>query len=96
MPNYDITRKSRPVVVTPYQSQWVSDFTQIAGRIRDVVNDAAIRIDHIGSTAVPGLAARNVIDIQITVEDLERADGLTRPLIYTWAKAIPGIEGRRQ
>jgi len=81
MPNYDITRKSRPVVVTPYQSQWVSDFTQIAGRIRDVVNDAAIRIDHIGSTAVPGLAAKDVIDIQITVADLERADSLTRSLI---------------
>ena len=81
MPNYDITRKSRPVVVTPYQAQWVSDFTQIAGRIRDVVNDAAIRIDHIGSTAVPGLAAKDVIDIQITVADLERADGLTRSLI---------------
>jgi len=81
MPNYDITRKSRPVLVTPYQSQWVSDFTQIAGRIRDVVNDAAIRIDHIGSTAVPGLAAKDVIDIQITVADLERADSLTRSLI---------------
>jgi GrpB-like predicted nucleotidyltransferase (UPF0157 family) len=81
MPDYDITRKSRPVVVIPYQSQWVSDFTQIAGRIRDVAGDAAIRIDHIGSTAVPGLAAKDVIDIQITVIDLERADSLTRSLI---------------
>jgi GrpB-like predicted nucleotidyltransferase (UPF0157 family) len=80
MPNYDITRKSRPVVVTPYQSQWVSDFTQIAGRIRAVVSDAALRIDHIGSTAVPGLAAKDVIDIQLTVADLERADSLTRSL----------------
>ncbi len=81
MPNYDITRKSRPVVVTPYQSQWISDFMQIARHIRDVVNGAAIRIDHIGSTAVPGLAAKDVIDIQITVADLEKADGLIRPLI---------------
>lgn len=81
MPNYDITRKSRPVVVTPYQSEWVSDFTQIAGRIRALVNDAAIRIDHIGSTAVPGLAAKDVIDIQITVADLDRADNITTPLI---------------
>lgn len=80
MPNYDITRKSRPVVVTPYQSQWVSDFTRIAGRIRAVVNDAALRIDHIGSTAVPGLAAKDVIDIQITVADLKRADSLTTSL----------------
>ena len=81
MPDYDITRKSRPVVVIPYQPKWVSDFTQIAVRIRDVVNTAAIRIDHIGSTAVPGLAAKDVIDIQITVADLGRADTLTRSLI---------------
>jgi GrpB-like predicted nucleotidyltransferase (UPF0157 family) len=81
MPNYDITRKSRPVVVTPYQSQWVSDFKQIAERIRDVAGDAAIRIDHIGSTAIPGLAAKDVIDIQITVAELERAGSLTRSLI---------------
>jgi GrpB-like predicted nucleotidyltransferase (UPF0157 family) len=80
MPNYDITRKSRPVVLTPYQAHWGSDFTRIAGRIREVVNDAALRIDHIGSTAVPGLAAKDVIDIQITVADLERADRLTGPL----------------
>lgn len=81
MPNYDITRKSRPVAVIPYQSQWVSDFMQIAGRIRAVVSDAALRIDHIGSTAIPGLAAKDVIDIQITVADLETADSLTRLLI---------------
>lgn len=81
MPDYDITRKSRPVVVTPYQPKWVSDFARIAARIRDVVNDAAIRIDHIGSTAVLGLAAKDVIDIQITVADLDRADTLTGPLI---------------
>jgi GrpB-like predicted nucleotidyltransferase (UPF0157 family) len=81
MTDYDITRKSRPVVVTTYQSQWVSDFTQIAMHIRQVVGDAAIRIDHIGSTAVPGLAAKDVIDIQITVADLDGADRLTKPLI---------------
>jgi GrpB-like predicted nucleotidyltransferase (UPF0157 family) len=81
MPDYDITRKSRPVVVTAYQPQWVIDFTKIAMHIRQVVDDAAIRIDHIGSTAVPGLAAKDVIDIQITVADLDRADRLTKPLI---------------
>jgi GrpB-like predicted nucleotidyltransferase (UPF0157 family) len=81
MPNYDITKKSRPVVVTPYKSQWVADFKQIAEHIRAVVNNAAIRIDHIGSTAVPGLSAKDVIDIQITVADLDRANNLTMPLI---------------
>jgi len=77
MPEFDITRKSRPVVVTSYQPRWVDEFTQIARHIRDLVGRAAIRIDHIGSTAVPGLGGKEVIDIQITVSDLDEADGLT-------------------
>lgn len=44
---------------------------RLAGAIRGAVGDGALRIDHIGSTAVPGLVAKDTIDIQITVEDLE-------------------------
>ena len=77
MAEFDITKKSRPVVVTSYQSHWVDEFTQIARHIRDLVGRAAIRIDHIGSTAVPGLGAKDIIDVQITVSDLDEADGLT-------------------
>ena len=70
----------RPVAVRPYQPHWVDEFTRIAKHVRDLVGPAAIRIDHIGSTAVPGLGAKDVIDIQITVADLDAADGLTRAL----------------
>jgi GrpB-like predicted nucleotidyltransferase (UPF0157 family) len=77
MPEFDITKKSRPVVVTSYQPHWVDEFTQIARHIRDLVGRAAMRIDHIGSTAVPGLGGKDVIDIQITVFDLDEAHGLT-------------------
>ena len=70
----------RPVVVASYQPHWVDEFTRIAKHIRDLVGPAAIRIDHIGSTAVPGLGAKDVIDIQITVSDLDAADGLTHAL----------------
>jgi len=70
----------RPVVVTSYQPHWVEEFTRIAKHIRDLVGPAAIRIDHIGSTAVPGLGAKDVIDLQITVSDLDAADGLTHAL----------------
>ena len=70
----------RLVVVTSYQPHWVAEFTRIAKHIRDLVGPAAIRIDHIGSTAVPGLGAKDVIDIQITVSDLDAADGLTHAL----------------
>jgi GrpB-like predicted nucleotidyltransferase (UPF0157 family) len=80
MPEPDITKQSRPVVVIAYQPHWASNFKQIARRIRELVGDAAIRIDHIGSTAVPGLCAKDIIDIQITVADIDKSNGLTSPL----------------
>src|SRR5262245_52490851 len=73
-------KKSRSVMIVPYQPHWVDDFTQIATHIRGLVGDAAIRIDHIGSTAIPGLAAKDVIDMQLTVSDLDNSARLTDPL----------------
>jgi GrpB-like predicted nucleotidyltransferase (UPF0157 family) len=75
-----MTRESRPVIVVPYQAKWPAEFLEIARRIRAKVGNAAVRIDHIGSTAVPALAAKDVIDLQITVADLAAADGVTGPL----------------
>ena len=67
-------------MVVAYQLRWVEEFARIAARIRELVGPAATRIDHIGSTAVPGLGAKDVIDLQISVGDLERADAVTGPL----------------
>ena len=59
------------VEIVPYTSSWPSDFCQIASILRQGLGELALRIDHIGSTAVPGLAAKDVIDIQITVAVLD-------------------------
>jgi len=81
MSEYDLTRKSRPVVISPYQARWPAEFRTIGGRIRELVGPAAaVRIDHIGSTAVPGLGAKDVIDVQITVADLDLAGAVATPL----------------
>ncbi len=53
--------------IVDYKESWPQEFAQIAGKLREGLGDLALRIDHIGSTAVPGLAAKDVIDIQITV-----------------------------
>ncbi len=58
------------VEIIPYQSSWMTDFRDIAARLRQGLGSMALRIDHIGSTSVPGLAAKDVIDIQITVAAL--------------------------
>jgi GrpB-like predicted nucleotidyltransferase (UPF0157 family) len=71
---------SRAVVVEDYRQHWADDFARLARRIRALVGPAAIRIDHIGSTAVPGLGAKDVIDLQIAVGSLDRVDAVASPL----------------
>jgi GrpB-like predicted nucleotidyltransferase (UPF0157 family) len=70
----------------------VDDFTQIARHIRELVGQAAIRIDHIGSTAVPRLGAKDVIDIQITVSDLDKAGEVTNPLRAAGFRLAAGFQ----
>jgi dephospho-CoA kinase len=55
---------------------WPAQAQRLIARLALACGAAALRIDHIGSTSVPGLPAKDVIDIQITVADLETADGL--------------------
>lgn len=62
---------SNPIVIVPYDPAWVGQFAGIAAQLRANLGDLALRIDHIGSTAVVGLPAKPTIDIQISVADLE-------------------------
>jgi GrpB-like predicted nucleotidyltransferase (UPF0157 family) len=59
------------IVIGAYDDRWPSEFAAVEGRLRDALGDVALRIDHIGSTSVPGLAAKDVIDVQVTVVDLD-------------------------
>lgn len=68
------------ISIVPYKPSWPNEFLEKGTMLRHILGDLASRIDHIGSTAVPGLAAKDVIDIQITAErlanNLERAMNL--------------------
>jgi GrpB-like predicted nucleotidyltransferase (UPF0157 family) len=55
-------------VVDPDPS-WPADFERLAGRIRAALGERALVVEHVGSTAVPGLPAKPVIDIDLTVAD---------------------------
>lgn len=59
------------VEIVPYQTQWPAEFQAIAARLRQALGGLALRIDHIGSTSVPGLSAKDIIDVQITVAALD-------------------------
>lgn len=63
-----------PIIVVPYREEWKLEFATIGQRIRESLGDLAIRIDHIGSTAISGLDAKPIIDIQVTVEAFEPID----------------------
>ncbi|MEO1400929.1 MAG: GrpB family protein [Cyanobacteria bacterium J06635_1] len=58
------------IQIQPYQPDWREKFQVMGQTLRRALGDLALRIDHIGSTSVPGLAAKDRIDIQITVNSL--------------------------
>lgn len=62
---------SPPIQIVPYQSHWPQDFKALKVQLQAIFGDLALRIDHIGSTSIPGLAAKDIIDIQVSVEDLQ-------------------------
>lgn len=57
------------IEIVSYDENWPLAFAEIARPLRATLKEVALRIDHIGSTSVPGLAAKDVIDVQVTVRD---------------------------
>jgi NAD-dependent deacetylase len=60
-----------PVTVQVYDPDWAERYKAESDRIRGALGDAVIEIEHMGSTAVPGLAAKPVIDISVGLKSLE-------------------------
>jgi GrpB-like predicted nucleotidyltransferase (UPF0157 family) len=59
------------VTIVEYKPAWAAEFEAIASELRLALGAGATRIDHIGSTAVPGLPAKDIIDVQVTVRSLD-------------------------
>ena len=56
---------ANPVIIEDYDPRWPQLFEMLRSQIVAVLNDLAVSIEHVGSTAVPGLAAKPVIDIDV-------------------------------
>jgi dephospho-CoA kinase len=67
--------------LVPADPTWADQARRIAARLTAACGAKALRVDHIGSTAVPGLDAKDAIDIQVTVESLLVADQLAEVLL---------------
>ncbi len=71
---------TEPIVIHRADPQWSVEFRTLAAPLRAVLGTVALRIDHVGSTSVPGLDAKPVIDIQVSVRSLEPTDPYRVPL----------------
>lgn len=76
-----------------YDPSWPEQAQRILARLNTACGHRALRIDHIGSTAVPGLDAKDVIDIQVTVDSLATADELAAALLTAGYPRLDGITG---
>lgn len=61
------------ITIVPYNPDWPTQFRLISHPIQETLGNQALAIHHIGSTSVPGLSAKNIIDIQVTVAALDKA-----------------------
>jgi GrpB-like predicted nucleotidyltransferase (UPF0157 family) len=72
-----------PVVLVDYDPEWPALFEREASRIREALGDRALAIEHTGSTSVPGLAAKPIVDITLVVADTADEDAY-----------VPALEAR--
>src|SRR3954452_18793164 len=65
----ELRRHDAPVTLVPYDVAWPALFAREAERIRGALADRALLVEHAGSTAVPGLTAKPIVDIVLAVAD---------------------------
>jgi GrpB-like predicted nucleotidyltransferase (UPF0157 family) len=58
-----------PIELREYDPRWADLYAEHAARLRAALLERAVRVEHVGSTSVPGLAAKPIIDIALEVPD---------------------------
>jgi GrpB-like predicted nucleotidyltransferase (UPF0157 family) len=87
---------TQDIAVVPYDSEWPHRFEQVAAELEPFVAGSAVRIDHVGSTSVPGLAAKPIIDIDVVASSEAEVATLIEAIIsagYRWRGDL-GVSGR--
>jgi GrpB-like predicted nucleotidyltransferase (UPF0157 family) len=90
-------RRARKVIVRPWNPRWAARYAHEAERLRLIFGPVLMSVEHLGSTSVPGLAAKPIIDILVTATSLEEVERLTPMMVRAGyaAKGEQGIPGRR-
>lgn len=77
-------------VLEPHREEWAHEAARIAARLAAAAPELILAVDHIGSTAVPGLASKDVIDLQVAVSGLDAADSAAPLLAAAGFPLVPG------
>lgn len=64
-------KNQKPVIIEEYNEEWPKAFNIIESILSNKLNSLVLRIEHVGSTAVPSLAAKPIIDVDIVIESME-------------------------
>lgn len=93
----DEQKQVRMIEVVPYNPQWEEEYRREAKVVRNIMSEEIVETYHIGSTSIPNIHAKPIIDTLIGVKDIERVDkynGKMEQLGYI-VKGEYGIPGRR-
>ncbi|MED1601920.1 GrpB family protein [Alkalihalophilus marmarensis] len=87
----------RKVEVVPYQQNWPDAFYRERKKILQILDGQSIKVNHIGSTSIPEMAAKPVIDILVELDDIHKTDQYNDLFSKLGYKACGenGIPGRR-
>jgi putative glutamine amidotransferase len=89
--------RTHEYVLVDHDPEWASWFEEEAGPIRDALEALDPRVEHVGSTSVPGLAAKPVIDIQVSVASLTPRAPVVMPLVALgYRHAIDPVETQHE
>jgi len=82
----------QPVRIADYDARWASTFEEARAEIVSRCGALVVAVEHVGSTSVPGLAAKPIIDIMAAVERLDDAQALIEPLAALGFEYVPKNE----
>lgn len=100
MSEADTSKPRRTIIVVDYDPAWPHIFAELAQVIAEAVGALALRIEHVGSTSVPGLAAKPIVDLNVVIEDRALLPDVVRALAtlgyeHRGDQGIPGREAFR-
>lgn len=83
---------AQEVVIEPYHSEWIQEFEREQTKLWQALSSNAIQIEHIGSTSIAGMPSKPILDIAVSVANLNVTDMFIEPLRTLGYEYVPHLE----